>query len=771
MKRIALWFFVTVLAASGMGAPRKAVRVGFFEGGDYYSHSILRTAYQDALEHLAPSSFQFIYMPNGFKSAEWKRDRCASLAGEYVRDTTIDVVVAMGPWVVQELLKAGFKRPIVGLYQFDPGAEGLLNREGRPVVRNLTVHVRPDKIRHDLATIVDLYGVKRIGVLAFNDSPDDTAVMNKCWQIGKSMGLEITWTQGYGASGTYAFFKAYGLLPKSVEAVYVSPLWGMTLAMIDQFSTNLAADHIPLFTSEGRFLLEKGILGSGSVNPEQSAAQFAAWKTIRIAQGEVPADLPIEFPEMRGFAVNLEPTKLMARDISSERLYQADLINEFTPSENTMALTLEDAVSRALAQNPSYQAAHTAIEAADLTLSRAKSGYLPDISIDAAATAASQSASDNTNGLVSRNRYRAGLAIDQPLFSLGALRAIKSAREERLLNQASVEQAKRDLELAVTAAYLDCLTARSRVTEYSQLRRRLDDLLQAARLGDFIDPQRPQDQTRWEAYRMEVWRRLIEQRDRLRQAFATLNTLLGQPSTTELALDTAGLTEENFVGEFSALRPIFASRRFGPQAQQFIQAEAIRNNPTMKSAGAAVRVAGAKLDFGKAQSYPGLSVRGWFGYADSLANTPVFTEKHDLWSVGAVFSWPLFSSRHKTVDRKVARLSVDRAEYERDAARLKIVTDVDNSWNNLRSLGVEIPLASSAADRSAEYFDSTKFAYLAGRRSISDAVDAVQSDFQARLDLLSLRYEYFASVATLIHHIGWPTADERDRGGAAQIFW
>jgi outer membrane protein TolC len=147
----------------------------------------------------------------------------------------------------------------------------------------------------------------------------------------------------------------------------------------------------------------------------------------------------------------------------------------------------------------------------------------------------------------------------------------------------------------------------------------------------------------------------------------------------------------------------------------------------------------------------------------------MFTEKHDLWSVGAVFSWPLFGSGNKTLNRKVARAAVDRAEYERDAARLNVVTAVENGWTKLQSLGAETPLAASTADRTSEYLDSTKFAYLAGRRSISDAVDAVQSDFQARLDLITVRYDYFCSMATLIRDIGWSTTDSPERGGTMLV--
>ena len=196
-----------------------------------------------------------------------------------------------------------------------------------------------------------------------------------------------------------------------------------------------------------------------------------------------------------------------------------------------------------------------------------------------------------------------------------------------------------------------------------------------------------------------------------------------------------------------------------------MQAEAVKSNPLMKIKSSGVAVQGARLDFSRSRSYPGIGVRGWFGYVDSLADRAGFEEKHNVWSITTSLSWPLFLGGSGAKAKQLARTAIDRAEYEKDAARLQVVAAVHTGWNRLAALGMEMPLAAASVTQSGVYLDSVKQEYLAGRRSISDALDAVKTDFDARLDQLSTRFVFFQSMAGLMHDIGWSTYDQPESDG------
>jgi outer membrane protein TolC len=722
--------------------------------------------YRDALEHLVLPQYRVMYLPNGFKTAEWKRDQCRAMAAELTRDTTIDIVVAIGPWVVEDLLTTGFTRPIIGLLQHDAASQGLLDASGRPIADNLTVHVRPGKVKQDFGAIVDLYRPKRIGVLAFNDGIRDTAFFQKCWQTGKALGVDVTWAQAYGAGGTYAFFKAYNGMSKRIDVLYVSPLWGMTLPMIGQFVTNTQNDHIVLFSSEGRYLVEKGVSAAGSIRGEQSMAIFAAWKTSQIIAGAIPADLPVEYPEQRGYLVNKSSTLAVGRKIAPEIWSQADIIDEFALSTNTEVLTLAEAMSNAQTQNPSVQAVASGIDAAARRLDQARGELWPSVTLEAAATTAAPGATLNSDGSVSRERFRAGLAVEQPLFAPAVLKSIRLAREQRTATEASAEQAATDLQLAVRATYHDCLAAQQRVIELARLRDRTEEFKEIARLRAFTNPEKPDDALRWEIQRLDIVRELIDARNQLHGCVSVLHTLMGRPVLDSVLLfDSTGCTLEDFLDQFSPLRLVFTSDRFGAVALKFLESEAAKNSPGMKQQAAQVAVERAQIGLSRSKKYPSIGLRGWFGYADSLYNRPDFQEKHDIWSLSAQMSWPLFSGGSGRSGVRATEAERDRAQYQKDSTRLDVVATVQNEWRKLWTLGVQMPLAAQASARAEEYADSVRFDYLSGRRKMLEAFDALETDYEARLAQMSIRYAYFHSADALVGTIGWLSFDQSEPGG------
>ncbi len=757
---------LAVFPLSVGAAPRKVVKVGFFEAGEYYNNTIVRNEYRDALEHLVPSSAEIIYVANGFKTAAWKKDQCKQMAEEYVRDTSIDIVVAIGPWVVEALLKAGFARPIVGLWQLDPEAEGLLGPDHRPIANNLTVQVRPDQIKQDLSDMVALYHPKVVGVLAFNKDFRDTAYYEKCWQAGKKLGIKIVWAQGYNADGVFAYFKGYSGLPRPMDALYVGPLWGLSLPALDQFSANARNDMIPVHTSEGRFIVEKGLSSSSSVRAEQSAALFAAMKTVKIIQGAVPSDLPLEYPSQRGYILNKAALDMSSDRVAAEIWAQAEVIDEFAMLPEAQSLTLAEALANAQTQNPGLQGLISRIDAAGQRLDNLKRGYLPEVSFEGAATAASKSATDNTFGEVSRGRYRAGIEVQQPLFAPQVSKSIRVARSNRTVDSASLAQAELDVQRLLRATYRDCLDAQRAIAELSRLNARIVEFKEIARLNNFIDPGAADDTPRWEVRRLENLRDLMDARRALQEQISLLHLLMGRPVLdTVTILDSGGYSSGDMINQFVPIRMIMSSERFSLAAEKFMQVEALAANPAMRLRSAEVSLAESRIAHGKASRYPSLGLRGWFGLVDSLAEQVGFDEKHDVWSITAQMRWPLFAHTPPL------GVSAEReaAVAQKDSARLLVEAAVGNEWKNLWRYGLEMPLAAQSAAAAAEYADSVKFDYVRKRRTVLEAIDALDSDYRARMAQLSIKGAFFQAADDLAAEAGWLSFDNAEPGGSIVI--
>ena len=98
-------------------------RIGVMVPGDYAWHSLLRTEFSNELERVIPDTVTIIYPPDGYATAEWDRERSRQNARDFAKSSPVDLLVTFGPWVVEDLLQAGYTGPIVAMHRFDPIAE------------------------------------------------------------------------------------------------------------------------------------------------------------------------------------------------------------------------------------------------------------------------------------------------------------------------------------------------------------------------------------------------------------------------------------------------------------------------------------------------------------------------------------------------------------------------------------------------------------------------------------------------------------------------
>ncbi|MCK4461023.1 MAG: hypothetical protein KAW46_04430, partial [candidate division Zixibacteria bacterium] len=299
---VCLWLVILTLTA--VAQQKKRINLAFFEAGRCLEHDILRDEFSHQLRQLTPDDFEIIPIPQGYKMAEWKRDSCRLLAAELVALEDADMVVALGPWVVEDLLAAGYDKPIVALNRVDPAAEGLLDKAGRPIAPNLTVQARPVQLARDIDALTRLTDVRRLGVLYFPTGEEQNDIMSKLQSLGEQHGFEVVMGEGYDNKGAYAFFKAYRSLAGKVDAVYLFPMWAMDGIKIREFFAMTKRDKMPTFVWEGAYLIQRGALAGNSGFSVIPQARMAAVKLVKIIEGATPGDLPVVFDVPPGLSIN-----------------------------------------------------------------------------------------------------------------------------------------------------------------------------------------------------------------------------------------------------------------------------------------------------------------------------------------------------------------------------------------------------------------------------------------------------------------------------------
>ncbi len=760
---VCLSAFVAISGAAELSAqPKKQFRLGYFEGGQYPVHVVLRSEFARQLQCVLPEDCEFAFVPEGYRSAGWKRDSCRAMAKQLAALPSIDMVVALGPWVIEDLLAAGFTKPILAMHQFDPIAQGLVGSDGRPIAPNLTVHVVPGRLEDDLKTLAKLVSVKRLGVLYFPSGDEGQAIVSTIDSFGKDLGFEVVTAEGFDNYGTYAFFKAYYQLDKKIDALYLPPLWGMDDIKVSEFFLMVAHDRIPAFTSEGECMVERGAFGSNAAYSIISEARYNAIKAARILQGEQPANLQVKFRGGMALAVNEQTANQcqvsLPTAVTDDAYLVAAPITEATPK-----YTLSDAVERALSYNPGYLARYDAVEAAVQAAKQAYSAYLPQIVAGASVAHLDDNTVANSRGTLEKDRYRSTVWLNQTVFSADAIKSIQLAAKQRDLEQTNFQQAKLDLELAVTAAYLTYLGAQEVLETQLRYRTLVDRSLEIAGTRLVLEEGSEIDLLRWKDERHQATSRIIHARWGVQAANVLLNVLFNLPGDNPLALDTTLFSEKRFWNDYDLLHALVPTAPDQKQLQDFLVSEGQKENPALRSLDIDIAIQKDLLSKNTARYYPTLDFQASLNYADQLVDRPLtFVEESTTWSVWGGLVLPIFLGTDRIRERTKLKAKLSQVEFERDAAGLEVMGEIRRGACDLVAQVGSVPRAVRSAELATQNLKLILEKYEGGKLGLVDLVDAYSNARNAELSSIVERYSFYLSMARLVRDVGWPV-----RNGAA----
>ncbi len=754
-----LVLFIVIIFINQLQAQQpKRINVGYFEAGKYSVHSILRDEYFKQLEQILPEEYLMVTVPEGYRSAEWKRETCRDMAKQLSRIKHLDMVIAVGPWVVHDLLQAGFDKPILAMHQFNPYAENLLDSLGKPIAENLTVSQRQGKIFNDLTVLSKLKTIRRLGLLYFPSTDEKEKIYNQFRSIGERLGMEIVIGEGDDNFGTYAFFKAFHNLGKRVDAVYLGPMWGMDEIKISEFFKMLNQKRIPTFTYEGNILIDKGAFATNDYFGLITEARFNAVKTIDILQGKTPSSLPVILHTNNSLAVNLQSAAECHIDIPDEIINNFYTI-ESKPSEETSYYTLTDAVNRALMQNSGYLAETDALRAATHEAGRSKSEYMPQLYGKASYNYFSDETAANSYGVYDNKQFHSSLNLNQKVFSLETKNKIKLANNRKKYQKHNLIQTQLDLELGVALAYIEFLHNTEVVRVLMNNRKLTEINLELARAKNIYSDSDSLDIIRIENERYRNSLTIIEARGKLRNSRVKLNRLFNLPGDEPFELDRNFLSTQNmFIKESSFWERIKKSNNQKKISDKLLS-YSLSNNPQIYQLETEIRIQNDLLNINKTRYFPEIGLKASLNYDDRLKKTSLYQEEKTTWEVGTYLSWPLFlgGDRGKTKNQFSAQLS--EAEYQKDELSLQIMQQVQTEFNRLVASGNKLNPAYQSKQKANSALEIGLVRFTSDKISARDLLELQNLTLSADLTFINSRFEYYKSMARLINTAGVITGD------------
>jgi outer membrane protein TolC len=406
-------------------------------------------------------------------------------------------------------------------------------------------------------------------------------------------------------------------------------------------------------------------------------------------------------------------------------------------------LTLDEAIRRAQANEPTFAAALAESRAANLDRSIARAGLLPDVTFHNQGLYTQPNGSVNQAGqgtgsqpsprFIANNAVReyASQGVVNETLGWAQMANVHRADAAAALASAEMEIARRGLVATVTGLYYGVWAAEHRAAIAARAHDEAEDFVR-------LTGQREQQR---EAAHADVVKAQLEEQQRRREledarlanekARLELGVLLFPDPRTPCTLATPD--------EPGAL----ASRADVEQA-------AAKNNPEMKGALAAVKVSDADVMAARAAYLPSVGLNYTYGIdAPQFAATGPDNVRNLGYSASITVDipvWDWLASQHKVKQSEIRR---DVARVTLTATQRRLIAQLDESYSEAATARDQLASLDASVQTAAESLRLTRLRYTGGEATVLEVVDAQAAYLGAENAREDGRVRYQAALSNL----------------------
>lgn len=398
--------------------------------------------------------------------------------------------------------------------------------------------------------------------------------------------------------------------------------------------------------------------------------------------------------------------------------------------------TLKEAVLKALADNPSIEAARRGATSAEETRKSARGAFGPALSTEYTANYSDKSVFNN------HNVYQWSVTVSQPIFTgFNILATYNSAALTAQSQELALGLSELNLILLVQQNFINLLTARENVESAKDSVERLASQLKVAQAFYDVGLKPRIDVLRAEAQLSEAEDTLISAQNTVVIQEARLNTLLNLPVNAHI----------NYKGEL-AYFPF-------EQPLEVSLDTAAHYRPDILIARKATEISQEQVTLAASDFYPQISasveyVKNGDGFDVNGFDNDNNTTSLSNTSVGATASWSLFSwgtTYFATTSAKQNVLSVKATEANtwQEAA-----FEVKSRYLSIITAAKRIKVAEKTVAAAEEAYRMAVARYQAQVGTNTDVLDAQSDLSSAEASLITARGDYMISVASLYNATG-----------------
>jgi outer membrane protein TolC len=403
-------------------------------------------------------------------------------------------------------------------------------------------------------------------------------------------------------------------------------------------------------------------------------------------------------------------------------------------AQEPQAVTLDEAIRRALMVNPTMVRARGQVTNAAASKRTAIGNWLPSLSTSSSYSTRGVDPVTTPDGLTytpSGNSYSAGLSASMTLFSgFRRLAQNRSANADYRSAEASEVAQEFNVILQTKQAFFNAVAA--------------DELVRVAERSI----QRAEEQLRMSKDKLAAGSAIRS--DTLRGRVEVGNAQL-QLLNAQTQRETAEANLAQLIGIDGPVQAIADSSLFTPVDVDTtaLRIEVIAQSPAVVQADAAADAAAASVSVATAQYFPSVTA----SYSQSWSGRQISTLDNN-WSARIGLSWNLFNGFSREGSVTSAKVSRENARADAEDARRQVNAQLTTYIASLTAAGLSLDIAVANLAAAEEELRVQQERYRLGMSTIVDVLVSQISLEQAEVDIVRARLDYLVAKAQIESLIG-----------------
>ena len=654
------------------------------------------------------------------------------LLDEALRDSTVSIVVALGP-IGSHLLAHVRKpqKPTIATMILDAGWQGIPQQLGTSGVRNLAYVEEAFTVAEMIAEFHRLVPFSRLAILV---DPEllraIPALETGARDLVGAPGAEATVVPARGTAD-----QILAALPAGTDAVYLTGLPTLPEPELVRLIAGLTARRLPTLSHVAEDVTAGALASYEPPEHWLRRARRAAVDLQRILSGEDAGTLSVRLVGAPRLVLNLATARAINYSPSYRLLTDAELVGS-DPLAPADSLSLADAMQGAARANLDLEAAELAVESGHQEVLRARSGLLPRIESQIGGTFTREAVAGAALGQQPERQLNGGFIFSAPLYSEEAWAGYSSSRHLQEGREAGRDQSRLDVVLDAAQAYIAVLQARTVVEVRRSNLHRSRTNLETARVRSGVGTTSRADLYRWSGEVANARREVITAESRVRTATLQLQRLLNRPQDQPLAPRPVTLGDPALLAQDSTVLGWFADPARVAVLTRFLVDEALQRSPELVRADAEIAAQERQhTAAGRAFWLPRFSLVGGldnvFSQDGAGSTAPVFpggvtlgTAPDLRWQFRLQASLPIFTGFDRGARREQTRVDLAELKVRRTSAAQVVEQRVRAALETAASSYAAIALTSEAADAAGRNYELVADAYARGTASITALIDA-----------------------------------------------